>query len=232
MKGNFKKIDQSKRKQELEERKKLEDMLQEIPENLEMLTEEAIKLLKKKKAVKLDYDAIKEEIDVESTEIVDTSAEFYFTKAELNSEPYLQQKVNVYKITVSNLLFQMKTAEHAIVKLLEKIDEGAGVDRTFEVLAALQKSKMEIIKHLSAFMIVMENNLKDLRNDFKEKLADGRSNEQLAISESEDVTNVLEAGNIRTRGTKNIIDSLRKIADDEADDAEEIIEENNEDNNG
>jgi len=220
MKGNFKRVDQSKRKQELDERKKLENMLEEIPENLEILTEEAIRLLKKKKPIKLDYDAIKNEIDIESTEIVDTSAEFYFTRTEIKSEPYLQQKINVYKITVSNLLFQMKTAEHAIVKLLEKIDEGAGVDRTFEVLAALQKSKMEIIKHLSAFMIVMENNLKDLRNDFLSKIADGRGKDQIAISESVDVTDVTEIGNIRTRGTKNIINSLRLIADNKKEEIE------------
>ena len=46
----------------------------------------------------------------------------------------IKQKSVVDKITVSNLLFQMKTAEHAIIKLLEEIDNGNLHPRTFEVL--------------------------------------------------------------------------------------------------
>lgn len=214
---NDKKVDQRLRQKEIEERKQLESMIEDAPDSLELISEDAISAIKKKKELRLDYDLIKSEIDIESDQIVFTSAEFYFEKSEIKSEPYLMQKINVFKLTVSNLLFQMKTAEHAIVKLLEKIDDGAGVDRTFEVLAALQKSKMEIVKHLSAFMVVMENSLKETRNDLLQKIAEGRSKQnQLEISESsviEDGTIENTGDNITVRGTKALINSIREVAD-------------------
>lgn len=212
--GNFNKINQSQRKKELDERRLLEEKMSEFPDILENLTDEAKRLLRKKENAKLDYEKVKEEIDIESTSIIETSASFYFDKQEIENEPYLIEKLKIFKITISNLLFQMKTAEHAIIKLLEKIDEGAGVDRSFEVLASLQRSKMEIVKHLSSFMIVMENNLKNLRNDYLSKKNEGRVVQKL--TQSEDYISIEEGeeiGSLRTRGTKDLIKSLQFVSE-------------------
>jgi hypothetical protein len=98
----------------------------------------------------------------------------------------------------------MKTAEHAIIKLLEEIDGGNLHPRTFEVLASLQRSKMEIVKHLAQFMVIMENNYKSLKEDYRVKKAD----EPTLIESGEDDNPSKSAFQIR--GTKQMIEMLRE----------------------
>jgi hypothetical protein len=114
----------------------------------------------------LDYDKVKAESDDKASDIVESVILMYLPPEFVKNHDYVFQKMEVDKLTVSNLLFQMKTAEHAIKKLLEEIDNGSTHARSFEVLASLQKSKMEIVKHLSSFMVIMENNYKNLKYDY------------------------------------------------------------------
>ena len=152
----------------------------------------------------LDYHLVKEHSDDSAQNIVTSIAEFYLDPKIINEIDYVKQKSTVDKITVSNLLFQMKTAEHAIIKLLEEIDNGNTHPRTFEVLSSLQRSKMEIVKHLAQFMVIMENNYKSLKEDYRIKKAE----EPHELSEG-DYT-VEDTGNSNVmRGTKGLMQTLR-----------------------
>jgi hypothetical protein len=99
----------------------------------------------------------------------------------------------------------MKTAEHAIIKLLEEIDNGNTHPRTFEVLSSLQRSKMEIVKHLAQFMVIMEQNYKNLKDDYRVK----KSEEPTTLQEGDDYT-VDNSKPAQFRGTKGIIDVIRQ----------------------
>jgi hypothetical protein len=110
----------------------------------------------------LNYDQVKVDTDEKADEIVESVVLLYLPPEFIYEHEYVKQKMSVDKLTVSNLIFQMKTAEHAIKKLLEEIDTGNIHARSFEVLASLQKSKMDIVKHLAQFMVVLENNYKNL----------------------------------------------------------------------
>lgn len=124
-------------------------------------------VLPKLKAINpLDYEKVKSESDEKSSNIVEAVILMYLPADFIQQHDYVFQKMEVDKLTISNLLFQMKTAEHAIKKLLEEIDNGGTGARSFEVLASLQKSKMEIVKHLASFMVTMENNYKNLKFDY------------------------------------------------------------------
>jgi hypothetical protein len=129
---------------------------------------------------------------------------FYLTADIVDEIEYIKQKITVDKITLSNLLFQMKTAEHAIIKILEDIDNGNLSPRTFEVLSALQRSKMDIVKQFQHFMVVMENNYKSLKEDYRVK----KSDEPKQIEES-DYGNDPNA-NYQMRGTRQLIETLRE----------------------
>jgi hypothetical protein len=113
--------------------------------------------------------------------------------------------MEVDKMTVSNLLFQMRTAEHAIKKLLEEIDNGSTGPRSFEVLASLQKSKMEIVKHLAAFMVTMENNYKNLKYDWHNNV----DNKPISISASSEVKDTDEENLTKFRGTKSLMNMVQ-----------------------
>lgn len=225
---NNKKVNQEERKKEIKEREELDSLLENVMDNVEFLSDEASDYIKKRKVIQLDYEKIKEDIEKESDEIVKTSIHFFFEEYEIKNEPYIQQKIKVDKITVSNLLFQMKTAEHAIIKLLEKIDEGNTHPREFEVLSSLQRSKMEIVKHLSSFMVVMENNYKTLRNEYLIKISEGRVNSDLQITDGSEKSED-EGENLRVRGHKNLIKEMEKAKKEMEKNIEDIKDEN--DNN-
>jgi uncharacterized lipoprotein YehR (DUF1307 family) len=150
----------------------------------------------------LNYDQIKVETDQKAEEIVESVVLLYLPPDFIYEHDYVRQKMSVDKLTVSNLIFQMKTAEHAIKKLLEEIDGGNIHARSFEVLASLQKSKMEIVKHLAQFMVVMENNYKNLKFDYENSKAENVK----SIEAGE--TPAAQEGSLKFRGTKGLISAL------------------------
>ena len=163
---------QEDKKKELELRDELEKMLADGISDLQLNIDSGRDLLPAREGNFMDYERVKTYADDRAENIVTSISEFYLSTDIINEIPYVKQKSVVDKITVSNLLFQMKTAEHAIIKLLEEIDNGNLSPRVFEVLASLQRSKMEIVKHLAQFMVIMENNYKSLKEDYRVKKFD------------------------------------------------------------
>lgn len=151
----------------------------------------------------LNYDQVKVDTDEKADEIVESVVLLYLPPEFIYEHEYVKQKMSVDKLTVSNLIFQMKTAEHAIKKLLEEIDTGNIHARSFEVLASLQKSKMDIVKHLAQFMVVLENNYKNLKFDYENSKA-----EKVETIEAESTT--LQEGSMKFRGTKGLISALQE----------------------
>lgn len=207
---NDKKICQEERQLELEKRKELENMIKGSSSTLESATRDAMTMLPNSASLSLNYEEVKSIIDRDSKDIVSSIALFYLDKDNIVDKDvengYLKQKIKVDVITVSSLLFQMKTAEHAIIKLLAEIDSGNFQPRTFEVLAALQRSKMEIVKHLAQFMIIMENAYKNFNEDSRVKKI--QQKEDLIDVDSEEIS---ENGGLRTKGTKDLLRVLDKL---------------------
>lgn len=192
------KIDPEKKEQILL-REELDKLISEDSQVIQALTVQASTLLPSRPISPLDYNNVKITCEDAADEIVTAVASFYLDERIIENIPYVKQKTAVDHITVSNLLFQMKTAEHAIIKLLEEIDGGNLHPRTFEVLSSLQRSKMEIVKHLAQFMIIMENNYKNLKVDYDTKAATTQD------IDSEEVSNPMQ-----TRGTRGMLEALRQ----------------------
>lgn len=155
----------------------------------------------------LNYDQVKKETDEKAQDIVDSIILLYLPAEFVMNHDYVFQKMEVDKMTVSNLIFQMRTAEHAIRKLLEEIDNGDTQPRYFEVLASLQKSKMEIVKHLAQFMVVMENNYKNLKVDYQFSLSEKKEalpQDTQFHEVADDVTGVA-----KFKGTKSLMEMVQ-----------------------
>ena len=201
-------IDRDEKAKREGEASELEEMLKEFPSDITILSNDSIKILPKKIKKALDYEEITVAAELEATEIVKQNALFFFQENEIDNEPYIREKMKVDFITVSNLLFQMKTSEHAIIKLFELIDEGSGNIKHFEVLGKLQTSKMEIVKHLQAVMTMMEQNYKNLRDYYKQKESEGRVTIEGTATEVQ-----IKKDTVRLSSGKDLIKSLRDIAD-------------------
>lgn len=193
------KLDPEK-KEQMALKNELEKLINEDTRALQTLTAQARDILPSRPISPLNYHNVKLECEDSADDIVSAVANFYLDEKIIETTPYVKQKTAVDHITVSNLLFQMKTAEHAIIKLLEEIDSGNLHPRTFEVLSSLQRSKMEIVKHLAQFMIIMENNYKNLKNDYQLKAA------ETTDTQHDEVENTMQ-----TRGTRGMIESLRAV---------------------
>jgi hypothetical protein len=192
------------KKKEIELRDELEKMLADGIEDLQTSIGRATDMLPARESNFMNYEVVKTYSDGSAEKIVNSIAEFYLSTDIIEEIPYVKQKNVVDKITVSNLLFQMKTAEHAIIKLLEEIDGGNLHPRTFEVLASLQRSKMEIVKHLAQFMVIMENNYKSLKEDYRVK----KSDEPTMIDAQYEDESPKAAHQIR--GTRQLVEMLRE----------------------
>jgi hypothetical protein len=192
------------KKREMAIKDELETMLSDgIDDNL-IFDIESIKNIPAPNTTFMDYVKVKAYSDNNADHIVNSISVFYLTADIVDEIEYIKQKITVDKITLSNLLFQMKTAEHAIIKLLEDIDNGNLSPRTFEVLSALQRSKMDIVKQFQHFMVVMENNYKSLKEDYRVK----KSDEPKQIEESEYGND--PNANYQMRGTRQLIETLRE----------------------
>ena len=189
--------------------KDLEDILLGVEQN-GIQSVSADDVLPKLKAISpLNYDEVKSHSDKKASDIVESVILMYLPPEFVKEQDYVYQKMEVDKLTVSNLLFQMKTAEHAIKKLLEEIDGGSPTARHFEVLASLQKSKMEIVKHLAVWMTTMENNYKNLNYDWKH-LVDKAQN----LLPSSTATEVGDSNTTKFRGTKSLMSMVQGYMDD------------------
>lgn len=189
------------KKNEDNKRIELEKLIQQSSMSLEEVTKKAQQVLPKAQSIILDYGEIKEELDKESDKIIKSISQFYLTEEMVKSIPYVREKIRIDAIMASSLLFQMKTAEHAIIKLLTEIDSGTMTPRNFEVLASLQRAKMEIVKHLAQFMVITETAYKNFHADWQMQLE----------AKSEEQTGGDEGGGLRTRGTKQLLKAMQKI---------------------
>lgn len=124
----------------------------------------------------LNYFALKEKCTNEAKELIDSMISFYLP-SNMMEVSYIKSRIKDDILTISDLLFNMKTSEHAIMKLLETIDEGGNYNaKNFEQLSKLQTSKMEIVKHYEALKTILENNYKSLKRDYGELFAEVEDN--------------------------------------------------------
>lgn len=203
---NNKKVDQQERKQQMSEKEELERMLQNSAETLEHLSDEAKKLSSKHKPLVFDYSGIMSTAQEEAQDIVSANAFFYLNENIIETTEYIQQKMRADIATMSDLLRQSKIAEFAIIRMLEQIEEGNMHPRQFEVLAGFQRSKLELTKSIANYVVVMENNYKAIKEDYRAK-----NDEEALDIESEEVTENSDGST--QRGTRSLIQTIRTELD-------------------
>lgn len=122
------------------------------------------------------------------------------------------------------MMFQLKSAQHAITKILEEIELGNTHPRLFEVLGQLQSQIMQMPKDYQNYMDKMEQGYKRLRNEIDQK----NHNNGISMQKSEgdlyipSQDSVSESGTIKSRGTKNMMEGLRELLGGEIEDVKPL----------
>jgi hypothetical protein len=142
----------------------------------------------------------------EAKDFVLNIADFYLNKR-IVKRKYVQEKIKQDISALGQIIFQMKTIEHASIKLLEKIDMGDDNPRNFEVYSTLHGQMSNIAKHLTSMQNVLEESYRKVRLDYDEVMA------QRALDgdgdEDEDGQKPVQETTLRVRGTRDLLKGIQ-----------------------
>lgn len=198
------KNNQLSKEKELEIKKSLDDILL-ADEILNGIESPDLPPLKPQRVVNLDN--MKNEVDVEAKRILNTLADFYWDPNLLEGKEYINEKQKIDAMNVSIMAFNVRTAQHAITKLLEEIDSGNFQPRMFEVLAQLQNQMMQMPKNFSSYMTQMEKNYKQLRIEAEQK----QNSNPMSVDENGNVTSLNPGDTLKVRGNKSLMEGLQNM---------------------
>jgi hypothetical protein len=97
--------------------------------------------------------------------VMDGLLKLYLSQEIIEEQEYIKARVELDKMSLGALIFQMETAERAIITMLDSIDSGEMHPRMFEVLGGLQKTLLDIVKSQTMYLMASEENMKKLSRD-------------------------------------------------------------------
>ena len=162
----------------------------------------------------------------EARELLDSLVKFYLDENLIDQTDFVNYKKKIDSMNLASMMLQLKTAQHAITKLLEEIDLGNANPRMFEVLAQLQSQIMQMPKDYQNYVEKMEQNYRTMKRELESKTSSGSI--QLESSSSNPNSFISTGGSdsgLKVRGTKGLMEGLRDILGAEIQDVK-VVEEN------
>jgi len=196
-----------------------------MDENLDSVETGTSELPRLKTSVQMDFEEERMSASSEAKSMLDSLVQFYFDQNLITNNSYLDYRKKIDSMNISSMMFQLKSGQHAITKILEEIDMGNMTPRLFEVLAQLQGQIIQMSKDHQAYLDKMEKSYKLMKGDVDSKNFNGAV--ILDQNENDQTVNYHNASpgeGIRVRGTRGIMEGLRDIIGTEIVDvkAEEI----------
>lgn len=158
--------------------------------------------------------------------LLDSIVKFYLDENYIEKVDYIEYKKKIDSMNLASMMLQLKTAQHAITKLLEEIDLGNANPRMFEVLAQLQSQIMQMPKDYQNYVDKMEEGYKRVQLQIEKKSDTGSFQLEPSEDDSSFSANPQATGSgIKVRGTKGLMEGLRDILGAEIEDVR-VVEEN------
>lgn len=168
----------------------------------------------------LDFTSIKNEVGNVSSDYMTSIVDFYLQENIVEKSNYVKYKQKIDSMNLSSMMLQIKTAQHAINKLLEEIDLGNANPRFFEVLSQFQSQIMNMSRDYQNYLNKMEESYVKIRTEGEKKAYSGGI--QMEYNSEDGTTSVntenVKSEGIRTRGTKGLMEGLREILGTEIED--------------
>lgn len=156
----------------------------------------------------IKVDQVKSEVEAEARAIMESLSKFYNDMESLPEDSYIRHKQKIDALSISTMAFQIRTAQHAISKLVEEIDSGRMEPRLFEVLAQLQNQIMQMPKNFSNYMTQMEKNYKGLKDE-SENIK--KQSELQFDAEGNLIQNPENMEALKVRGTRSLMENLQTM---------------------
>lgn len=112
-----------------------------------------------------NYVELKSKSVNKAKRLMNSLLNFYLSEELIEKNEYIAARAKIEMGTMANLIQQMEISERAITLLMTDIDGGNASPRMFEVLAGLQKTMLEIMKHQTLQILATEESMKKLKRD-------------------------------------------------------------------
>lgn len=191
-----------------------------IDENLESDSFALSDLPRMKTTDIMDFSTAKTEVGSDARALMTSIVDLYLKENLIEKSDYVTYKQKIDAMNISSMMLQLKTAQHAITKLIEEIDLGNANPRMFEVLAQLQSQIMQMPKDYQQYLNKMEESYVRLRSEGERKAyAGGVQMEFNPENKSSTIGITSNTGEgIKVRGTKGLMEGLRDILGTEIED--------------
>ena len=207
-----------------DERKKLEELLDKssdkIMENVPT-PNTTLDELPSTSTLGIDFSDLKKQCNKEARIMVNNAIGFILSDKNIKNNKYIKNKLEIDIMSLSGMIYQLKTNEAMQKVMMEEVDKGFMHPRMFEVFGGLSKTIAEINKQLLGTVEAIKLTYKDVKNDIKEI-----QTEALGASTRDEMGMLKQGdGGVVTMGTKELIKSLRKepkLEDEDILDVEEI----------
>jgi hypothetical protein len=97
--------------------------------------------------------------------LMNSLLKFYLSEELISKNDYITARARIEMTTMAGLIQQMEIADRAITMLMMSIDGGDASPRMFEVLAGLQRTMLDIMKHQTLQILATEESMKKLKRD-------------------------------------------------------------------
>ena len=199
-----------------------------LDENLDIDSVQPDELPRLKTTDVMNFKDVTQSTGSDAKSLMDSIVKFYLDENLIDQTDYIAYKKKIDSMNISSMMLQLKTAQHAITKLLEEIDLGMANPRMFEVLAQLQSQIMQMPKDYQNYMEKMEESYRRIGKEMEVKTNSGAI--ALESSGNDFFSGIKPAGNesngVKVRGTKGLMEGLRDILGAEIEDVKPIEEEN------
>jgi len=159
----------------------------------------------------MNFDSLKTEVETEAKGILTSLIKFYMDSDIIEEGDYVHYRAKIDALSISTMAFQIRTAQHAVTKMLDEIDAGGQYQaRNFEVLAQMQTQLMQMPLKLQAYLADIEKRYKEMNNENK------TSDKTLSAS-SDDGSGISipglsgGGGTVKVRGNKNLMEGLQNV---------------------
>jgi hypothetical protein len=190
-----------------DERQALEQMLQKSPRMIDNSVPdnaEEIPGLKAEPVTNVDFIELRKICEDEARIMLTNAIKFIIPEDMILNSEYLQNKLKVDIMSLSGMIYQLRTNEVMQKALIDQVNLGMVNARMFEVFAGMSKTIGELNKQLIQTVEAIKETYKTFKNDVIEKRTEAlgpQSGSQGMITTGD--------GGIVTRGTKELINRVK-----------------------
>lgn len=149
-------------------------------------------------SVPFDLDEKKKKSANKARKLVTSMFKLLSEDMVIERSEYLQAKKRIDAMSLYQIFMSIEQLDHVIKTLVDSIDGGNQNSRIFEVFGNLQRTKLDMIKEGALIIMQMEDSVKRLTQDFKQKLY-----ESGAVSETK------ETNSTAYRGAKDLMRQIK-----------------------